>query len=165
MRSRVLPATRNERGRGRSRRRPRPGGNRSPLLWIVTHTVSNDGDRISEALRHGQLVDITTTGRRSGQPRTIEIAFHNVAGRFYISGIPSPKKRSWLANVEAEPSFTLHLKAGLRADLPATARVIEDESERRSALAHIARTWGRDDLDTMVRQSPLIEVKIRSDRP
>ncbi len=122
---------------------------------------SSTDDPISEALQKGQLVDITTTGRLTGEPRRIEIVFHNIGGRFYISGMPSLKRRSWLANVEANPSFILHLKKSVQADLPATARVIDDESERRAVLPHVARTWGRDDVETMVRQSPLIEVKIQ----
>ena len=76
-------------------------------------------------------MDITTTGRQSGHPRRIEIAFHNIHGRVYVSGMPRKERRSWLANLESNPRFTLHLKNGLRADLPATARIIGDETERR----------------------------------
>ena len=43
-------------------------------------------------------------------------------------------------------------------DLPATARVITDEAERRTLLTEVARNWKRDDLEEMVRYSPLIEV-------
>ena len=113
---------------------------------------------ISEALSRGHLVDITTTGRRSGEERRLEIAFHNVDGRIYISGMPSPNRRKWLSNLDANPHFTFHLKGGVKADLPATARVIEDVNERRAILPHIARAWKRNDVDRMVEQSPLIEV-------
>jgi deazaflavin-dependent oxidoreductase (nitroreductase family) len=117
-------------------------------------------DRIRGALARGGVVDITTTGRQSGDPRRIEIVFHNIDGRVYISGMPREERRSWLANLESNPHFTLHLKNGLRADLPATARIIGDEAERREVLAHVARNWRRNDVDTMVRYSPLIEVTI-----
>ena len=120
---------------------------------------------IDAALQGMHTVDITTTGRRSGEPRTLEIVFHNVGGRIYISGIPSPNRRSWLANLDADPHITFHLKGKVRADLPATARVIEDESERRGILPHIARNWGRKDLETMVKQSPLIEVTFQPEGP
>jgi deazaflavin-dependent oxidoreductase (nitroreductase family) len=113
---------------------------------------------IEEALRRGHTIDITTTGRRSGKDRRIEIVFHNIGGRIYISGMPSRRKRSWLANLEANPDFTFHLKGRVRADLPARARVIEDEAERREVLPHVARAWKRNDLDVMVGYSPLIEV-------
>jgi deazaflavin-dependent oxidoreductase (nitroreductase family) len=117
-------------------------------------------DQIQQALQKGGVVDITTTGRQSGEPRRIEIVFHNVDGRVYISGTPSPSKRKWLANLEANPELTLHLKGAVQADLPARARVIDDEAERRQVLPHIARNWNRTDVETMVRQSPLIEVEL-----
>ena len=111
-------------------------------------------------LQGSQTIDITTTGRRSGEPRRLEIVSHNVAGRIYISGMPFPKRRSWLRNLDAHPSFTFHLKGKVRADLPATARVIDEEPERREILPHIARIWGRKDLEKMIKESPLIEVTI-----
>lgn len=119
-------------------------------------------DSIATALSHGQVIDITTTGRRTGKPRRIEIVFHNIGGRIYISGMPRPEKRDWLANLESDSDFVFHLKRGVAADLPAKARVIEDEDERREVLPHIARAWKRDDVDYMVRHSPLIEVTFDS---
>jgi len=115
-------------------------------------------NEIAAALEHGHTIDITTTGQKSRKPRRIEIVFHNIDGRIYISGIPSPRKRSWLANLEANPNMTFHLKGRTRADLKATARVISDEAERRQILPHVARNWGRTDLERMVQYSPLIEV-------
>ncbi len=120
--------------------------------------MSPTKEAIGSALERGQTIDITTTGRESGQPRRLEIVFHNLGGRIYISGIPSPRRRSWLANLEAEPHFTFHLQGKVRADLPATGRIIDEEKERREILPHIARAWGRRDLEQMVRYSPLIEV-------
>jgi deazaflavin-dependent oxidoreductase (nitroreductase family) len=113
---------------------------------------------IDAALEHGHTIDITTKGRRSGKPRRLEIVFHNIDGRIYISGTPSLRKRAWLGNLEADPHMTFHLKGRTRADLPATARVIAEEAERRAILPHIARNWGRTDVDRMVQYSPLIEV-------
>ena len=117
-------------------------------------------DAIDAALERGHTIDITTTGRRSGRPRRIEIVFHNIDGRIYISGIPRPLKRDWLLNLEANPRFTFHLKGRTQADLAATARVVDDEGERLRILPHVARAWRRNDLDAMVRYSPLIEVML-----
>jgi deazaflavin-dependent oxidoreductase (nitroreductase family) len=117
-------------------------------------------EAIDSALEHGHVIDITTTGRESGKPRRLEIVFHNIGGRIYISGIPSPQRRSWLANLEADQHLTVHLKDRVRADLPATARIVDQEVERREVLPVIARAWGRKDLEQMVRYSPLIEVTI-----
>ena len=118
-------------------------------------------ENIRRALTRGHVIDITTTGRRSAQPRRIEIVFHVIDGRLYISGVPSARTRAWIRNLEADPRLTFHLKGPVAvADLPATARIITDEAERRRVLAHVARAWGRSDVETMVRHSPLIEVAI-----
>jgi len=116
----------------------------------------NEGLR--PALLRGGVIDITTTGRKIGEPRRIEIVFHNIGGRIYVSGMPRPEQRAWLTNLEGNPQFTFHLKGDVKADLPATARIITDERERREVLARVARIWKRNDVDLMVEQSPLIEV-------
>ena len=120
-------------------------------------------DQIHTALERGGTIDITTTGRASGRPRRIEIVFHNIDGRIYISGIPRrDRRRSWLANLEASPRFTFHLKGRVKEDLPATARIIDDEAERRAVLQQVARNWRRTDVAEMVRYSPLVEVTFGS---
>jgi hypothetical protein len=113
--------------------------------------------KIQEALSGGGVIDITTKGRQSGQSRRIEIVFHAIDGRTYISGMPN-HPRGWLANLAADPHFTFHLKQGFKADLPATARIITEEAERRRVMEPIAKGWRRKDLDVMVESSPLIEV-------
>jgi deazaflavin-dependent oxidoreductase (nitroreductase family) len=82
-----------------------------------------------------RTVDITTTGRRSGAPRRIEICFYRFGDETYLSGIPGPRTRDWLVNLAAEPHFTFHLKHGVVADLPAVAEVITDPAERHRVLA------------------------------
>ena len=114
------------------------------------------GDRVAEALSRGHLIDITTTGRRSGRPHRIELAFHNIDGRIFISGRPG-WPRDWIANLKADSRMTFHLKGSVVADLPATARVITDRAERERVLARIAAGW-RYDPALMVASSPLIEV-------
>ena len=119
-------------------------------------------DAIRAALRQAQVIDITTTGRRTGQPRRIEIVFHVFDGRIYISGMPrADRQRAWLQNLRADPRFTFHLKNGPVADLTATARVIDDPAERHAVMPLIARAWRRDPVE-MEAHSPLIEVLIDS---
>jgi deazaflavin-dependent oxidoreductase (nitroreductase family) len=120
-------------------------------------------DRVKRALSRGHLVDITTTGRKTGEPRRIELVFHNFDGRVYISGMPG--RRSWLANLEADPDFVFHLKGPIKADLRARARVITDPTERRDVLARVAQVWRRTDLDRMSAGSPLIEVEFEDGAP
>jgi deazaflavin-dependent oxidoreductase (nitroreductase family) len=109
-----------------------------------------------------RTVDITTVGRRSGEPRRIETWFHRVDGTVYLTGTPGP--RGWAANLEAEPAFTFHLKNGVEADLPAHATQIVDEAERRRILAQLLDMLGdvtdvSRDLDAWVAGSPLFAVE------
>jgi len=118
-----------------------------------------DTDPVQSALSRGGTIDITTIGRKTGTPRRIEIDFHRIDGRIWISGMPSPRRRSWIANLAADPRLTVHLKGPIAvADLPATARIVDDPAERRTILERVARAWRRTDVDRMVEQSPLIEV-------
>lgn len=112
--------------------------------------------RVQRALSRGHTMDITTTGRKSGEPRRIELVFHNFDGRVLISGKPS-FPRSWIANLAANPRFTFHLKGAVKADLPATARVVTDRAEREKLLEPIAASWGYE-LPLMVASAPLVEV-------
>ena len=106
------------------------------------------------ALNTDKVIDITTTGRKSGEPKRIEIWFRNVDRRCYITG--SPGRRDWFANLAANPNFTFHLKESAQADLPARARVVADEVERRAIMAGLE---GDRDIEEWVAGAPLVEVE------
>ncbi len=120
-------------------------------------------DALAAALHRSQVIDLTTTGRRTGTPRRIEIFLHDLDGRLFISGMPSPTTRAWIHNVAADPHVTLHLKQDRVADVPAVARVVDDPQERRPLLEAAARRWKRDDVELMMTSSPLIELEVHED--
>jgi hypothetical protein len=116
-------------------------------------------EQVQRALVRDRTVDITTIGRQSGQPRRIEIWFHNLDGRIYISGRPG--RRGWYANVIAHPDFVFHLKDSAQADIPARAHPIIDPAERRRVLSGVLAGIGRESaLEDWVDRSPLIEVEL-----
>ncbi len=118
-------------------------------------------DDLRRALEQDQLIDITTTGRTSGQPRRIEIWYHNLGGRLYITGRPGP--RSWYANLVANPELTFHLKRSVQADLPARARPITEADERREVLSKILETIEMaGQIEQWVEGAPLVEVELGS---
>ena len=112
-----------------------------------------------------RTIDITTTGRRSGQPRRIEIVFYRFEDSIYLSGIPRPRPRAWLLNLAAEPHFVFHLKRDIVADLPATATVITEPAERRRVLSRFVDEFNQRNsegpeavLEDWVERSPLAKV-------
>jgi deazaflavin-dependent oxidoreductase (nitroreductase family) len=115
-------------------------------------------DRTRTALETDRTIDITTIGRRSGEPHRVEIWFHRVGGSIYITG--SPGERDWYANLLAEPWFTFHLKDSVRADLKALAEPITDPDERRRILAEIRpRVGASAPLEEWLARSPLVRVE------
>lgn len=123
---------------------------------------------VEQALERGGIVDITTTGRRSGKSHRVEIVFHNVGGDLYISGRPGT--RDWYANVLAEPSVTLHLKKGITADISGRAEPVVDPAQRTELLRRILVDGFRVEpedaerrLPVFVESAPLIRLEISAD--
>jgi deazaflavin-dependent oxidoreductase (nitroreductase family) len=124
----------------------------------------------SSSSMESRTIEITTTGRRSFEPRRIEIVFYRLGDDLYLSGIPAPTTRNWLTNLAANPEFTFHLKHGVVADLSATATVITDPAERRRVLAvfveefnrrrELDSPWPVAVLDEWVEHSPLAKITI-----
>jgi hypothetical protein len=118
-------------------------------------------ESIERALTKDHVIDITTIGRKTKKQRRIEIWFHNVDGRIFISGLPG--RRSWYANLLDNPKFTFHLKRSAMADLPATAKPIVEEVERRKIISKILGEEGsQKSLEAWMKGSPLVEVKFES---
>jgi hypothetical protein len=115
-----------------------------------------------------RTIDVTTTGRRSGQPRRIETVFYRFENDVFLSGIPAPRPRAWLLNLVAEPHFVFHLKHRVIADLPAIATVISEPGERRRILSQFVDEFNRRNgpdspwptavLQEWVEGSPLVRV-------
>ncbi len=118
-------------------------------------------EAVARALRLDTTIDLTTTGRRTGRPRTIEIWLLKIGDRLVITGTPGP--RGWYANLLADPRCTIHLKERVRAELDAVARPVTDPSFRRAVMEHLEARWYRrqgEDLETLVAEAPMVELTI-----
>ena len=121
--------------------------------------ASTSDPGVTEALANDLVIDITTMGRSSGEAKRIEIWFHNVDDRYYITGRPGP--RSWYANVLANPAIVFHLKESTEADLEGTARAVTDADEKRSVFLSakkLSEYINEGNVQEWVDGSPLIEV-------
>ena len=130
-------------------------------------------DAARAALAADLTIDIVTTGRRSGEPRTTEIWFTRVDGSIYICGTPAagfrerePLPRDWLANLAATPDFDFAFKESVSLSVPARAVVVTDPAERRRVYAHPAASWYLEQtgsLDALVEHAPLVRVEFTGD--
>ena len=112
-----------------------------------------DLDRLATKM----TIDLTTYGRRSGEPRTIEIWWFRVDDRFVITGTPGP--RDWLANVRNDPRVVIHAD-GL--DIEASASLVEDQEFRRHVFSQANTRWytTQAQLDHLVATAPMIEIHL-----
>lgn len=126
-------------------------------------------DAVRTALHRSQVIDLSTTGRRTGRQRRIEIFLHDKDGQLFITGMPrADRTRDWIHNIRTDPRVVVHLKHRVVADLAATARVVTDPEERRPLIEAAAERWRRTDVENMLKHSPLIVLTVDgdvSDRP
>lgn len=64
-----------------------------------------------EGMHRERLVLLTTTGRRSGEPRTTPLMFHRDGDRVLViaSNIGAPTHPDWYLNLVAQPQVTVEI--------------------------------------------------------
>lgn len=104
-----------------------------------------------------RTVNLTTIGRKSGQPRTVEIWWFEFEDRLVITGTPGP--RHWLANVRARPEIVIGHRVG---NFSGTASEIVDPDFRRRFFSSNEPRWyrGQAQLDALVEDAPMVEVSL-----
>ena len=87
-----------------------------------------------------QYLYLTSRGRKSGEPREIEIWFTHHNGRFYV--IAEYETAHWLQNVRANPEVEVRVRD---RRFRALARVLSPESDLSQTIAERSRKkygWG-----------------------
>lgn len=77
------------------------------------------------------VADLTTIGRKSGKPRTVELRFLYFNGNFYATSSKVEGKH-WCQNMIKNPAVEINAKG---EQLPCTARQITDDDLRKRILA------------------------------
>jgi deazaflavin-dependent oxidoreductase (nitroreductase family) len=77
------------------------------------------------------VADLTTIGRKSGLPRTVELRFIYHQGNFYASS-SRVKGKHWCENLLENPAVVITIKGQKLAGL---ARQVNDDKLRREILA------------------------------
>ncbi|HEY6758436.1 MAG TPA: nitroreductase family deazaflavin-dependent oxidoreductase [Baekduia sp.] len=96
-------------------------------LSIPIYRVS--GGRLMAKIARAPVLLLTTTGRRSGQPRTAPVCYMRDGERLVVIGsnAGNPKPPAWALNLGAHPEADVEIRKERRA---VTARVAEgDERE------------------------------------
>ena len=133
------------------------------------------GSRVRQTLETSRVVDLTSTGRKTGNPHRMEIPIFNVGGRLFIVGDPRThdeqrtlRPRDWYANLTADPRCTVHLKTTFRVDLRATHPYVIDVLDYENLIEADAPATAKPVTDPAERQRVLTDILRRlrgSDRP
>ena len=105
--------------------------------WANRTAIRLSGGRIGWAHKGTPIIEVTTTGRRSGQPRTTLLsAVAERDGAFVVIGSRGgdSKHPAWFLNMRDNPSVTVRNRGGAQQ---MTARLTEGD-ERASLWAQIA---------------------------
>ena len=76
------------------------------------------------------MLTLSTTGRKSGQPRHVQLAFHEDGEDYLVvaSAMGQERHPGWRYNIQADPNVELQVR-GER--FPATAQVLSDDEKNR----------------------------------
>ena len=74
------------------------------------------------------MLALTTTGRRSGQPRTVQLAYHRDGDELYVvaSAMGQEHHPAWRHNLEAEPRAHVLLRGD---EFDVTATLLDDDEK------------------------------------
>jgi deazaflavin-dependent oxidoreductase (nitroreductase family) len=98
---------------------------------------SHDGAITSGPLQGANILLLTSTGARSGQPHVAPLGYTRDGERYVVVGSNSGRSQhpAWLRNIQADPAVTVEVGPDR---FPAVAMVTSGEERRRLLDAHIA---------------------------
>jgi deazaflavin-dependent oxidoreductase (nitroreductase family) len=83
---------------------------------------------------------LTTTGRRSGQPRTVTLLYGERGDELVLIGsnFGQAHHPAWALNLEADPHAVVEIRGSAR---PVTARLVTDPAEQELIWAQMTETY------------------------
>jgi deazaflavin-dependent oxidoreductase (nitroreductase family) len=86
-----------------------------------------------DGMHRERLVLLTTTGRRTGEPRTTPMMFHREGDRVLViaSNVGAPRHPDWYLNLVADPEVTVEVGDESGAPRRAVARTLEGAERER----------------------------------
>jgi deazaflavin-dependent oxidoreductase (nitroreductase family) len=90
-----------------------------------------------DTLLHEKVLYVTTIGRKTGKPRTIELWFVIYQGRIYLLA-EHGLKAQWVRNIQANPEVTMQIQSHR---FRARGRILDDARDRQDwqAVATLSR--------------------------
>lgn len=111
----------------------------TPGTWLVKHIASRvdpiiftatNGRCTSTVIPTLPMLTLTTSGRKTGRPRTVQLAYHRDGDDYLVvaSSMGSQTHPAWRYNLEAEGRAEVRVRNGV---FPATATVLTAQEKQR----------------------------------
>jgi deazaflavin-dependent oxidoreductase (nitroreductase family) len=101
-------------------------------LFVTLHSrlYRATSGKVGGGMGGGKVLLLTTTGNKSGQPRTVPVMYFDLGGKTYVvaSAGGSPEHPAWYKNLAAKPDVTVEI--GPRRFAARAATVGGDERAR-----------------------------------
>jgi deazaflavin-dependent oxidoreductase (nitroreductase family) len=116
-----------------------------------------------DGMHRERIVLLTTTGRRTGEPRTTPMMFHRDGERVLViaSNVGAPRHPDWYLNLVAHPEVTVEVGDESGAPRRAVARSLEGD-ERAALWETLKATYpffARHEVDAAPRVIPVVAVE------
>ena len=104
---------------------------RMSYFTVIAHALTGGRAYAGDENSPAGFLKLTSTGRKTGQARTVELLYVRDGSRFVVTASNAGKARNpgWYFNVQSNPQVTLHVHG---RDVPALAQVATPE--QRSVL-------------------------------
>jgi deazaflavin-dependent oxidoreductase (nitroreductase family) len=131
---------------------------------ILADFRAHDGQITEGRLKGASLLLMTTTGAKTGQPRTVFLGYHLDGGRYIVVGSNQGRDEqpAWLENVRKNPAVTIEVGT---EKYQARATITEGAERRRLLDERIAAVPRFGEYEKMTgRELPVLALK-RIDQP
>lgn len=109
-----------------------------------------------DAVRNEKLIHLTTVGRKTARPHTVELWFATADGKVYLSH--EGARTDWMKNIEAEPRVSARIA---KLKFEATARLARSDSIETGKMALYQKYYGpasKEIIDDWFSLSEVIQV-------
>jgi deazaflavin-dependent oxidoreductase (nitroreductase family) len=102
---------------------------RMSYFTVIAHALTGGRAYAGDENSPAGFLKLTTTGRKTGQERTVELLYLRDEPRYVVTASNAGKARNpgWYFNVQSNPQVTLHVHG---RDVPALAQVASPEQRR-----------------------------------
>ena len=104
---------------------------RMSYFTVIAHALTGGRAYAGDENSPAGFLKLTTTGRKTGQARTVELLYVRDGPRYAVTASNAGRLRNpgWYFNVQSTPQVTMHIHG---RDVPALAQVVSPE--QRSVL-------------------------------